>query len=57
MLARLLAGFGPREVLLVLGLALVATGLAMVYVPAALIVPGAVLTWLAVTPLRPSRRI
>lgn len=48
---RLFAGIGARELLATLGLGCVATGLAMVSVPAALVVTGALLLALAVLPL------
>lgn len=41
-----------REAIFFIGLLLIGAGLAMVYVPAALIVPGAVLVWLAIPPVR-----
>jgi len=43
--------FGARELLAVLGLGLMTGGLAMLSVPAALIVPGVLLFGLAVVPL------
>ena len=48
---RLLAACGPREIIATLGLGLIAAGLAMVSVPAALVVTGALLLGLAVWPL------
>jgi len=41
---------GPQEVVLGVGLALTSAGSALVYPPAGLIVPGVVLTWLAIAP-------
>ena len=48
---RLLADYGPRELVATLGLGLIGYGLAMVSVPAALVVTGALLFGLAVLPL------
>lgn len=48
---RLFAAFGVREVLALWGLGMIAAGLAMVSVPAALCVSGALLFALAVLPL------
>lgn len=42
---------GARELLAILGIALIAAGLAMVSIPGALIVTGAILLLLAVGPL------
>lgn len=42
-----------REIVFALGLALVTTGLALVSLPAALIVPGILLVWLAIPPRKP----
>ncbi len=53
---RLRAAIGLRELLALTGLVLMAWGLALVYVPAALIVPGALIFGLAVWPLLRSRR-
>jgi hypothetical protein len=39
-----------RETILILGLLLVSGGLALIYLPAALIAPGLVLVWLAIPP-------
>ncbi len=47
---RLLAGLDVRDVVAVIGLGLIATGLALVYVPAALVVLGVLLFGLAVLP-------
>lgn len=50
-LLRNLAAFAlenVREVLFLVGLGLVSTGLALVYLPAALIVAGSLLLWLAI---------
>lgn len=46
------AAFGPRDLLLFSGLALAGYGLALVSLPAAFIVPGAVLTAVAVFGVR-----
>jgi hypothetical protein len=39
-----------RELVFLVGLALLAGGLALVSIPAALIVPGSLLVWLAIPP-------
>lgn len=36
-----------RDLIAVIGMALVAGGLYLIYPPAALVVPGAILTWVA----------
>lgn len=51
----LYATFDVRDCLLALGLGLLATGLARVWVPAAFIVPGAVLTYVAILGNRAAR--
>ena len=48
---RLLAACGPREIVATLGLGLIGYGLALVSLPAALVVTGALLFGLAVLPL------
>ena len=48
---RFLAGLGSREALAIVGLGMIAAGLAMVSVPAALVVTGALLFGLAIWPL------
>ncbi len=48
---RLRAAIGVNEVLAILGLGLMTVGIAMVSVPAALIVPGVLIFSLAVWPL------
>jgi hypothetical protein len=48
---RLFTAFGSREVLAMLGLGMIAAGLAMVSVPAALVVTGTLLFGLATLPL------
>ena len=48
---RLLSAIEGRDVLAVLGLGLMTAGIAMLSVPAALIVPGALIFTLAVWPL------
>ena len=45
-----------RELVLVVGLLLLSTGLAQIYRPAAFIVPGAILIWLAIPPAQPERK-
>lgn len=42
-----------REVIFLVGLSLIAGGLALVFVPVALIVPGSILVWLAIPPRNP----
>lgn len=42
-----------REIVFAIGLALMTGGLALVSVPAALIVPGVLLVWLAIPPRGP----
>jgi uncharacterized membrane protein len=44
-----------REILFLVGLGLTSLGLAWIYLPAAVIVPGVILMWLAIPPM-PSRR-
>lgn len=45
-----------RELVFALGLVLLAAGAALVYPPAGLIVPGAILVWLAIPPATPKRK-
>lgn len=45
-----------RELVFLAGLLLIAGGLALVYLPAALIVPGTILTWLAIPPAPHARK-
>jgi hypothetical protein len=45
-----------RELVFTLGLVLMSGGLSLVCVPAALIVPGALLVWLAIPPT-PGRKV
>lgn len=47
---------GARELVLVAGLALVAFGLAQLSTAAALIVPGAILVYLAIPPATPRKK-
>jgi len=44
-----------REILFVIGLGLTSVGVARIYAPLGVIVPGVILMWLAIPP-RPSRR-
>lgn len=45
-----------RELVFGAGLVLMSSGLALVSIPAALIVPGAILTWLAIPPAPRARK-
>ena len=51
--ASIAAAFGPEEILLIIALLMVAGGCWFVWWPAALIVPGAVLLWLALPSRQP----
>jgi len=51
MMRKIAAVFGLRELLVTLGLGLMAGGLAIISIPLAMIVPGALLIALAVLPL------
>jgi hypothetical protein len=52
LLAAALKPFGPREIALLSGLALVAYGASQVYPPAGAFIPGAVLLYIAIAGLR-----
>lgn len=50
------AAENAREIVFAAGLVLMSSGLALVCVPAALIVPGAILTWLAIPAVPRARK-
>lgn len=50
------AAANSREIVFVCGMGLFAYGLAQVSMPAAFIIPGAILVWLAIPPQVPKRK-
>lgn len=52
-----LAAENARELVFFCGLSLVSVGVGLIYLPAALIVPGAILTWLAIPPAPRARKL